>query len=54
MARFVRKLVGYGCVGATYQSVKKTIKSNSIIGSGFYSTLAGLFGTGAFKFFKRG
>ena len=54
MGRFVRKFVGYACIGCTYQTVKKTVKSNSIVGSGFYSGLAGLFVSGAYRFLEDG
>ena len=45
-----RNLIGYGCVGGAYQSIKKTLTSDSVLGSGFYSALAGLLATGAYRF----
>lgn len=49
MGRRARKTFGFFCIGVTYQSVKKLVKSQSFIGSGVYSTLGGWFGTGAYK-----
>ncbi len=47
LGNFIKKTAGYACMGAAYQSGKKAIKSDSIIGSAFYSTLTGVFGNGA-------
>ena len=48
----LKNIVGYALVGAFYQSVRKALVSKSIIGSSFYSTLAGLFGKGAYKYIR--
>lgn len=47
----LRDMVGYACLGAFYQCAKKALKSDSVIGSAFYSSLAGLFGKGAHGYF---
>lgn len=46
------KLIGYGCLGGFYQCTKKTVKSDSIVSSFFLSSLAGMFGHGAYKLLK--
>lgn len=52
MGRLGRKIVGFFCVGVTYQSVKQMVKSNSLIGSGIYSAIGGIFGTGSYKLLR--
>ena len=42
--------MGYACIGAFYQCAKKAVKSDSVIGSAFYSAFAGLFGKGAHRY----
>lgn len=47
MGDLTRKFLGFAFVGGTYQSIKKTLNSDSVVGSGFYSGLAGLLAIGA-------
>ena len=49
MTGLTKKFIGFAFLGGTYQSIKKTLKSDSILGSSFYSGLAGLLATGAYR-----
>lgn len=49
MTGLTRNFIGFAFLGGTYQSIKKTLKSDSILSSSFYSGLAGLLATGAYK-----
>jgi len=49
MSGLARAAVGYACIGLAYQSAKKAIKADSMLGGGLYSGLTGLFATGAYR-----
>ncbi|MFH1409512.1 MAG: hypothetical protein ABIH34_06385, partial [Nanoarchaeota archaeon] len=49
---FWKTIIGAGFAGVTAQSAKKIAKSNSLIGSFWYGTMAGLFGRGAYRMLK--
>lgn len=52
MGRTAKVVIGSSCVGMGYYSIKRVVWSKSVIESGFYSGLAGLFVMGAYKFLR--